>query len=616
MDRGVATRHISSLSTLPVTRWLRVVLGLILLSIGSSAFSASIEHTGELVLENAVTPDGVELGKLTLRYKLTAFMGEGVRRFILAWEPPHELISLGSVTLHAQVVQGGTPLDAWLSCSPMIPKPHKGFSWDFPGSPDWDEFFFTEAGDYLTPEKAKAIYKKDFTLANLRVAKALAHVNKAGHPLQGFVGRTRIRKSEGAPSDLETALDAATPDNDFTTGTLSGWQFDKVTRWTQGGRGKIETWQAEHLGRNFRAVRLTMEFLPTGHPLDEKPHDYANVSLNVDYPSLDKKKNYSFKLRENETWVTLWESPPPTEGIITLHLTPFITAHAERAMTGKPKDEATPDEATDDDQTANTLESEKPTLDPFADPDAQTAASSDKTKPGTNPFASSATDSADTGATQSTDPFKRASDTLAEKQRQAEAARAEKQRQAEATREADEFARGVSTRLYLVVETFRYIDSHNLPMPHIRGLVLTTDKFRDHMRNDPAFRARVEARRKREAEERAAKNRRIQAQVDDELNHLQSQLDSRPDRHVFSPPLELAISERPRSPLELTDEEEKKLKAWLKQIRPKILASISLTGEYHRAEVRIKHHLFPTRAEAEAFIQDKPTRDLPSSFQF
>ena len=575
---------------------------MLLISLSSPSLADSPKHVGETVLENAVTPDGIELGKLTLRYKLTVFLGEGVVRYVLAWEPPHELISLGSVTLHAQVIQGGAPLDAWISCSPMIPKPHKGFSWDFPGSPDWDEFFFTAAGEFLTPAQAKAIYKKDFVLGNLRLVDALAHLDTAGHPLYPLAGRTAVRHRDAALTDLETAIETATPEHDYTTGTLTGWQFDKVIRWTQGGRGKVETWQTKHLGRKFSAVRLTMEFLPTGHPLDEKPHDYANVSLNINYPFLGEKKKFSFKLREGETWITLWETPPSP------HEQPafFVNAQADRAMTGKLKDEAKPEDAQ-----ANVAPAAKPALDPFADPTGEPANPAQSTPPATNPFATADTPATaaaapPVAASKSTDPFQRASDALAEKQRQAEAAR-----------EADLIARGVANRVYLVVETSRHIYGHNIPMPDLGSIItLSTSGFQDRMRNDPAFRAQVEARRKREAAERAAKNARTQARVNDEYKRLQAQLDARSDNNVFSLPLEVAISERARTPLTLSDDEEKKLDTWLYEIRLEVLPNISLEGEFHRAEVSIKHHLFSTRGEAEAFVQGKPTRELPQTFRF
>lgn len=554
-------------------------MAVLVLLTSHSAFGASYKYKGEITLENAVTPEGVELGKLTLRYKLSLFLGEGVRQFFLKWEPPHDLVRLGSINLHAQVVQDGVPLDAWLKCSPMIPKPHKDFSGDFPGSPDWDEFFFTEAGDFLPPKKAKAIFKRGFKLANLRVAGALAHISNSEHPLHIFLDKTRIRKSGSGETDLESALEANTSATDFENGMRPGWQFDKLIRWTQGGRGKVETWRAKVKGREFHAIRLTMVFLPTGFPLDQKPKNYANVSLKVDYPFLREEKSFSFKLREGETWIRIWESPPSPEG----HTTFLVHGKADRAMTDQ-KQKSEPAE-------------KKTAFDPFADKKSEAA--DDTTKAATQ------TNETPKPTARTTDPFQRAADTLAEKQRQAEAAR-----------EAAELARGVTTRVFLVVKAKRIINNHNNPFFQFRGLTLTTTKFQKRMRDDPAFRRQVETRRKREAAERAEKNRLVKAQYEDESKRFYAQLEAREDRLVCSEVMSLDVSERSREPVKLSEREEEKLTAWLDSIQPALLPRISLKGKYHETEVQLTPHLFTTRAEAEAFLKNKTTRTLNRTFQF
>ena len=136
------------------------------------------------------------------------------------------------------------------------------------------------------------------------------------------------------------------------------------------------------------------------------------------------------------------------------------------------------------------------------------------------------------------------------------------------------------------------------------------------MRNDPAFRRQVEARRKRKAEERAAKNRRIRDQYDDEAKRFAARLDAREDSIVCSEVIAFVVSEQPREPVKLSESEDQKLTAWLDSIQPVLLPRIPLQGDYHEDGVRLTPHLFITRAEAEAFRKNKTTRTLNQTFKF
>lgn len=578
-------------------------------------------YKGELAIEQVQSDGGRNLGTLRLRYKFDTFLGEPIEMYVMAWEPEDLTLDLGVVKFRAQVAQSGGAIAAWIECEPMVPRAHKGFSSDFPGSPDWDEFFLDGAGGHLSEQEAKAIFKAGFSLTNLEVISARALTGwKPGMPFDGFVGDTIKRPGDGR-SELEDALevdriqaaidklvgDADIPEPEF---EHSGWLFAKAIRWTQGGRGRVEKLQVRVMGRSYEAIRLTMEFLPAGIPVELKPRDVAEVELTVDYPFLSEQRDFSTKLREGETWVALWEAPI-TSGMSPVSL---VTARATRLMTDQPLEDTVveniPEEDTPEAEQREETGSERadeagertgksaPTFDPFAVAEQEQAAKSVPSAADVEPV------EAETESAGTQDPFAVAESTLALRQ----------DREA-AEREAEEISRGVTTRVYLVLEATRSVKIDVPFFPEIRGLVLTTDKFRERMRNDPSFRAQVEARREREARERAERNRRAQAERDAELAEVWARVQAHGDSPVFSEMQELTVTERAREPFALTDAEEDALREWQSQVQPHLLTRIPVTAEFHSDDVSIKPHFFLTRTEAMAFLADKITKPLPFPFR-
>ncbi|WP_221032071.1 hypothetical protein [Actomonas aquatica] len=563
-------------------------------------------YKGELAIEQAQSDRGHNLGTLRLRYKFDTFLGEPIQMYVMAWEPVDLTQDLGVVKFRAQVAQGGRAIAAWIECEPMVPAAHKGFSSDFPGSPDWDEFFLDGAGGHLSEQEAKAIFKAGFALTNLEVISARALLGwKPGMPFDSFVGDS-IKRPQDGRSDLEEALavdriqaaidklvgDADIPAPEF---EHSGWVFEKAIRWTQGGRGRVEKLQVRVMGKSYEAVRLTMEFLPAGIPAEQVPRDVAAVELTVDYPFLNEERAFTTKLREGETWVTLLEAPlMPGRSPAS-----FVSARAERLMTDQliedvpEATELAEDNAEDAaGEAAGAVAGSAPTFDPFAVAEQEQVAST-----------ASEIEEPESGQRSAPvrDPFAAAEDALAT--RQAKAA---------AEREADEISRGVTTLVYVVLEANRHLNLDDPFLPEIRGLRLSTDKFRDRMRNDPAFRAQVEARREREARERAERNRQAQSVRDAERTELWARLQARGDFPVYSEMQELPVSERPREPFTLSAEEEVAMREWQALVQSSLLTRVPVTAEFHSDGVSIKTHYFHTRAEALAFLADKTTKPLPS----
>lgn len=578
-------------------------------------------YKGELAIEQVQSDRGHNLGTLRLRYKFDTFLGEPIEMYVMAWEPEDLTLDLGVVKFRAQVAQSGGAIAAWIECEPMVPRAHKGFSSDFPGSPDWDDFFLDGAGGYLSEQEAKAIFKAGFSLTNLEVISARALTGwKPAMPFDGFIGDA-IKRPAGGRSELEDALevdriqaaidklvgDADIPAPEF---EHSGWLFAKTIRWTQGGRGRVEKLHLRVMGRSYEALRLTMEFLPAGIPVELKPRDVADVQLTVDYPFLSQQRAFNPRLREGETWVTLWEAPlMPGRSPTSL-----VTAQATRLMTDQPLEgpplEDPPEEDTalverrDEtgteraDEAGDGTPKSATTFDPFAVAEREQAA---KSSPAAADVARA---EAGKELAETRDPFALAESKLTLRQAREAAAR-----------EAEEISRGVTTRVYLVLEAARTVKTDVPFFPEIRGLVLTTDKFEERMRNEPAFRAHVEARRKREARERAERNRRGQAEHDAELAEVWGRLEARGDFPVFSEMQELAVTERAREPFALTDGEKDTLREWQLQVQPQLLTRIPVKAEFHSDDVSIKPHFFLTRTEAMAFLADKTTKPLPFPFQ-
>jgi hypothetical protein len=191
---------------------------LLLLSLSFPA-QAKKELNGELEIISWVNPDStVSIPLMKLRYSYSQFFGEPIEKFIFYWEGGDEFTEINSIQLVAQVFSAGKPQDAYVEISPSISS-QKKWSWDMPGSPDWNEVFAKKNGEFIDEKTTKSYFKNDFSLGNMQVQKISAYGKQKDEAYQALTAY--FNQAHVIEANQKSPLDGKLPVN----WGFSGWGF-------------------------------------------------------------------------------------------------------------------------------------------------------------------------------------------------------------------------------------------------------------------------------------------------------------------------------------------------------------------------------------------------------
>jgi len=132
------------------------------------------QHSGELIKRN-FSVAGCNVHSMTVKFKITHLMGEAIVKGTFKWQADVQTNNdCLPYDLHIWLkISDNLGNYGYIELSNDIPKAGKGFGFDVPGSPNWNQFIFNIKNSnekaYLSAEKAKELYKKgkitDFTFS-------------------------------------------------------------------------------------------------------------------------------------------------------------------------------------------------------------------------------------------------------------------------------------------------------------------------------------------------------------------------------------------------------------------------------------------------------------------
>ncbi len=167
----------------------------------------SAEFKGLLSLNN-VSAGKHKISKLEVKYRIYTLMGEACKGFVLKYSFADNA-KLNNIKLRARVLCG-TKQNAYLSFSPMIPKPDK-WGFDVSASPNWEDLFFTKNGGAISAEQAKQYFKDSFSLVDLEVIEISA---EESNPFDEKYDGRFFKVNRNTVTDLEKELPVDVLDDD------------------------------------------------------------------------------------------------------------------------------------------------------------------------------------------------------------------------------------------------------------------------------------------------------------------------------------------------------------------------------------------------------------------